>query len=369
MKSYNHLFERMLDHDEIVAAIRETARGKTKRKRVQRTLEHIDEAADKIKEMLEAGWIPREHDRLKIKEGGHKKMRDNIQKPYWWPEQIIHHLIVRQLKPILVPRMARYTCGIVSKRDVNGPGRGALFACQTMVKWRNSYGNKRLYVLQADIRHFYNEIDIPTLETMLARRIRDKRFLELCHTVLSTAGPGLPKGFYTSPWFAQLYLEELDNYILQELKPDHYLRYMDNMYLLCTNKRKLRNMRDAIQKYLSTINLSLNERTQVFKFEKDGSGRAIDCVGFIIHQNRVTIRKNILKRIRAKVNRMHRHHRCTIHDARTMVSYFSWLTHTDTYNYYRMYIKPYVSKRYCRYTISRRSKHERLETGNGQLAG
>lgn len=369
MKSYNNLFVNMLEHDEIVAAIREAAKGKTKRRRVQYTLSHIDEAAESIRAMLEAGWTPLPHTRGHIREGGHRKPRNNIQKPNWWPEQIIHHLIVRQLKPILVPRMYRYSCGIISKKDAKGPGRGALFACKTMVRWRNKYGNRRFYVLQADVRHFYDEMDIPTLKDMLARRIRDKRFLALCYAVMDIAAPGIPKGFFTSPWFAQLYLEGLDNFIQQDLRPDHYLRYMDNMFLFCANKRRLRNMRDAIQAFLATIHLSLNRHVQVFRFEtSDGKGRPINCVGFIIHRNRVTIRKNILKRIRAKAYRMHRKHRCTIHDARTVISYFGWLSHTDTYTYYTVYLKPYVNRRYCRRKISRRDKRDQPEERNRQLA-
>ena len=77
-------------------------------------------------------------------------------------------------------------------------------------------------------------------------------------------------------------------------------------------------------------------------------GRAINALGFVVHLDRVTLRKSILQRVRAKANRMHRLHRCRIVDAAAMVSYMGWLTHTDTYGYYLRYIKPKVSIHYCK---------------------
>lgn len=357
----------MLDVEEIKAAIREASKGKTKRRAVRRALDNLDEAAEEIRRIL-PDWQPIPHERGTVQEGKYRKRRDNIQKPCWWPEQIIHHLIVRQLKPILIPRMHRYVCGILGRRDAVGtPGRGALFAAKTVTRWRNQYGNKRFYVLQADIRHFYDEIDIPVLKTMLARRIRDRRFLALCDKVLDTAGPGIPKGFYTSPWFAQVYLEGLDSYILQSLRPDHYLRYMDNIIILHHNKRQLRKIRDAIQRYLTAIGLSLNRHTQVYRFEGPaGRGRAVDCMGYMIHRNRVAVRKGILKRIRARARRISRRGRCTVHDARAMVSYAGWLRHADTWQYYRRYIRPYADLRRCRRIIARRDNHDRLAQCNRQ---
>lgn len=370
MKSFNGLMDRMLDLNEIKLAILEAAEGKMDRPSVRRRVENLDESAQQIYWIIQNGWKPHQHRRGRIFEGGHKKPRDNIQKPAWWPEQVIHHLVVRQLKPILVPRMHRYVCGTIGKIDVatywqrkkgkRPCGRGALFACRTIRRWRNSYKGRKFYVLETDIHHFYDTISIDILMAILERRIRDREFLELCREILVSAGPGIPKGFYTSPWFAQAYLEDFDNFILQKLKPDHYLRYMDNIYLFSKNKRKLRRMRDAMQGYLQTyLGLSLKDTTQVFRFEyADGKGRPIQCLGFIIHRNRVTLRKNILKRIRAKAWRMHRKRRCTVRDAQAMLSYKGWLKHTDTYTYFQKYIQPVTNLRYCRRRVSMQAKRE-----------
>ena len=130
---------------------------------------------------------------------------------------------------------------------------------------------------------------------------------------------------------------------------------MDNVFIFSANKRKLHRIVAEIERFLGEkLHLRLNDSKQVFRFEyrdrQTGQvrGRAINALGFVVHLDRVTLRKSILQRVRAKANRMHRLHRCRIVDAAAMVSYMGWLTHTDTYGYYLRYIKPKVSIHYCK---------------------
>ena len=379
MKSYNGLWDRMLDHEEIKQAIIEAARGKTGRRTVKNVLANLDQAADCIAAILQNGWTPKQHARRTIREGGHRKTRDNIQKPAWWPEQIIHHLIVRQLKPIIIPRMYENVCGTISRQDqamykhAERPrGKGAVYAVKKMEKWRDEYKGKKFYVLATDIKSFYDSIDINILFGLISRRIRDKRFLDLVWAVLESAGPGIPKGFYTSPWFAQIMLETLDTNILEHKYGDHYLRYMDNIFILGTNKRKLRRARDEIGQFLrDNLHLRPKGSTQVYRFEHPKNphevaakgtkqhtlGRQIECLGFIIHNNRITIRKNILKRIRAKAARIQRKGRMTCRDASALTSYKGWLKHTATHGYYVRHIKRNADLATARRILRRRAKY------------
>lgn len=111
--------------------------------------------------------------------------------------------------------------------------------------------------------------------------------------------------------------------------------------------------------------MQIKDDWQVFQFEHNGTGRAINCLGYIIHENRVTLRKPLLKRIRAKVLRMHKKGKITVKDAQAMVSYSGWLKNSDTYRYYLNYIKPNVSFGYCKRLIAKNSKrsdnNDRLE--------
>lgn len=226
-----------------------------------------------------------------------------------------------------------------------------------------AYGGKRFYVAELDIAKFYDNVDVEVLKGMMRRLIRDKCFLSVLERVIDSAAPGLPLGYYTSPWLGNWYLTGLDRRIIHDLKPDHYLRYMDNMFVFCTNKRRLRAIVCDIEQYLrEELHLRLNSSRQVYRFEginrrtQKVGGRAINALGYVVHRNRITLRKSILQRARAKANRMYRLHRCRRCDAAAMISYLGWLSHTDTYRYYLKYIKPKVNIQYCKRRLSRLAK-------------
>lgn len=351
MKSYNGLYAPMMEPEEIVAAIMEAAKGKAKRRPIKRAMRDPEGKAEEVARKIVAGWRPPHHEALPLQEGSHEKLR-MIQKPRWDNEQIIHHMLMRQFKPIVTRSLYRYACGSI-------PGRGTHYALRTMRRWRDDYKGRKFYVAELDIRHFYDTIDNELLKRKLGKTIRDKKYLDLLFRVIDGGGPGLPKGFYTSPWLAHYLLTPLDHYITQHLKADHYLRYMDNMFLFSHNKKELHATVRAIAAYLGDeLHLELKGDWQVYRFEGESrkagkeTGRAINCLGFVIHRNRVAIRKSILKRARAKANKIHRRRRYRRRDAAAMIAYMGYFSHSDTYGYYSRYIKPKVSIQYCKRRIS-----------------
>lgn len=367
-KSYNGQFKKMTETEEVKASIRDAAKHKKKRKTVRKMLRNIDTEAKRIGKDVETGeFHPRKHKKQTLKEGIHKKSRD-IEKPWFRDEQIVHHMLVRQLKPVLIPRMYAHSYGSL-------PKKGSLKAQQVFTRWCRGYNGKKFYVAELDIHKFYASINTEKLKKMLAKLFRDKRYLKLWFEIIDAAAPGLPLGYYTSPWLGHLYLLAFDEYVLQVVKPDHYERYMDNLYLTCRSKRKLHRMVEMIREYLGTeLDLTLNEEWQVYRFEyprKDGAvdkkgriktrGRAVNCLGYVIHYNRVTLRKGILERTRAKANRMSRTRRLRYIDAASIVSRCGWFKHTDTYGYFHDYIKPKVNIRRCRKRIAAHNRKERVK--------
>ena len=356
LKSYNGLFDAMTEHAEIVASIEEAAKRKKKRRVVQWALANADMLADEISDLIRGGtWKPPVHQSHTLQEGSHKKKRD-IVKPRWCNEQIVHHMLMRQFAKIYLPKMYHYACGSIVDR-------GPHWAMRTMRRWRDGYKGRKFYVAELDIRKFYQNVDHGILKRKLERFIRDKRYLQVLFSIIDANPEGLPLGFYTSPFLGMFYLTEFDNYVVQVLRPDHYLRYMDNLYLFHTNKKALHRMVDAVRAYMSDeLKLTIKDDWQIFRFEGENrragkvTGRAINALGFVIHRNRATIRKSILKRIRAKANRIHRFHRCTRHDAAAMLSQAGWFRHADAYGYFQTWIKPNVSMRYCRHRVSAAAK-------------
>lgn len=348
----------MLDRAEAEAAIEEAARYKRNRPSVAMILENKAAKAEEVCRKLESGtWKPPQHKKQLLREGSHKKERE-IVKPRFDDEQIVHHLLMRQFRPIVQARLYRYAYGSL-------PGRGPHDALRVMKRWRDGYDGKRFYCFEGDVRKFYDNVDTGLLKEKLRRRIRDKLYLRELEKVIDTAAPGLPKGYYPSPWLANFYMEEFDNYIVQVLKPDHYLRYMDNLFIFHRNKKELHRIVRHIDVFLrERLRLDLKADWQVYRFEgmnrRTGtiSGRAVNALGFIIHYNRVTVRKSILKRTRAKANHIYKRKRYTRHDSASMVSRVGAFRHANAYGYYLRWIKPKVSIHYCKRRLSALARRE-----------
>lgn len=118
MKSYNHLFEKIIDEDNIRLAIYEAAKKKKKRKDVQNVLNNIEYHIKKIKYILENNLFkPRKHRPKIIDDGFAHKKREIIQPDFKY-EQIIHHCVMQVLIPIFSKSLYKYTCGSIPNRGI-----------------------------------------------------------------------------------------------------------------------------------------------------------------------------------------------------------------------------------------------------------
>lgn len=311
----------MLQDDYIKQRILDASKKKKNRNDVKEVLDNIDEHTELLKKMLiEELFIPDHHEQSIINEGSNKKTRC-ILKPHYKYEQIIHHCVIGQFKPIVINGLYEFSCGSI-------PGRGVHYGKKYMRKWIDSYGGKKMYILKMDVHHFFESIDRRILKRKLKDVIRDKRFYRLlcvliefdkialvakiltdegveihaeqakrivgciafdetngALTVLRKIGisremfddlkriiedirNGVPLGYFTSQWFGNFYLKTLDHYIKEELHADDFMRYMDDMVILGKSKKKLHRIYDAIEIYLrNELHLEIKGDWQVFRFE------------------------------------------------------------------------------------------------------
>lgn len=75
-------------------------------------------------------------------------------------------------------------------------------------------------------------------------------------------------------------------------------------------------------------------------------------MGYKFYRNRTTLRKTILKKIRAKAVRIWRKAKTTIYDAKQILSALAWIKNCDMYNYYREHIKPFIDFGKMKHKIS-----------------
>lgn len=110
-------------------------------------------------------------------------------------------------------------------------GKGTHKACldlqKAMQKCERIWGE--YYIIKTDVSKFFNSIDKDILITILKKRIKDKKLMWLIKEVLykQPRKKGIEIGNYTSQTFANIYLNEFDYFVKQELHLKYYYRYMD----------------------------------------------------------------------------------------------------------------------------------------------
>lgn len=308
MKSYTHLMEKVLSSENIKLAIHKAAKGKRDRRRVRNILSDIDTYIPYFQ-----GFAIRYKHRHKppktIFDGIRQKKRQIIVPSF--DEQVLHHMVVNVLEPIIKHGMYEHVHGSI-------PKRGPIHGKKQIEKWMRRDKKNCRYCLKMDIRHFFGSIPHHLLLKYIRRYIRDQQFLRLLEEIITTTDIGLPLGFHTSHWLANWYLQGLDHYIKEDLRAVYYMRYMDDMIVFGPNKRKLHKMRKSISIYLEDIlGLELKGNYQVFNLEyidKNGNikGRDLDYMGFRFIHNRVIMRKSIMLRMCRKARRINKKEKPTI---------------------------------------------------------
>lgn len=119
MRSYNNLYEPMLQDDYIKQCFINASKKKKNRNDVREVLENLDEHTELLKKMLtEELFIPDYHKPSIINESSSKKTR-RILKPHYKYEQVIHHCAIGQFKPIVMNGLYEFSCGSIPGRGVH----------------------------------------------------------------------------------------------------------------------------------------------------------------------------------------------------------------------------------------------------------
>lgn len=346
MKSYNHLTEQYLSDENYYLAVRNATIHKGGKKRKHRKARYYRDHAKELKpELMEYTeyFCNEEHVPKEIYDGIRRKQRQIIVPSM--REQIVHHMVVNVLKPIFMKGMYEHSYGSL-------PGRGAHLAKRHIEKWIRRSGRDCKYCLKMDVRKYFDSVPHDILKAKLRKLIHDRDFLLILEEIVDAVpgDRGIPIGFYTSQWFANWYLTELDHYIKEQLHAKFYVRYMDDMVIFGGNKRELHRIRKQVDEYLhERLGLELKGNWQVFRFhyvKKNGQeiGRDLDFMGFQFYRNRTTLRRTIMLKATRKARKIARKGRTrTVYDCRQMLSYLGWIDAADVYGMYKQRIKPNVS--------------------------
>lgn len=344
MKRQGYLYEKIYDIENIKLAIWKASEKKRKQKRVKAILNNTDYYARQIQKLLiTKRYVPGKPKIKAIRDGTSGKIR-TIHKPNFYPDQIIHWALMLQLDRVILKGMYEYSCGSI-------PKRGTSYGQKIIRKWIEVDSRNTKYCLKMDVEKFYPSIDNKILKSMFRRKIKDKDCLWLIDIIINS-NKGQPIGFYTSQWFANFFLEELDHLIKERLGVKYYVRYVDDLVLLGPNKKKLHKVRIAVEAYLKSIKLTLKDNWQVFRM----NSRALDFLGLKFYRDKTTLRKRNALRTRRRVRKIQKKGYLNEKDASAVISYWGWIKRSNSFYFYHKYVKPVVPIRLARKVVSINAK-------------
>lgn len=236
-------------------------------------------------------------------------------------DRIVHHLVYNAIKDRFYKRFIKDTYSCI-------PERGTLAAAKRLLHFARSATNnytKKMYYLKADLSNFFVSIDKNILFTLLKRHVAENWILKLLEQIVyhdprsnvfiktphlfkliptykslwsSDNTHGLPIGNLTSQFFSNVYLNELDQFIKQNLKCKCYLRYVDDFIIIFDNPHDLNIYFGKIDNYIFiNLKLSLHPCKKLINTVTQG----MNFVGFFVLPDRIFLRKRTLNKIRCVI--------------------------------------------------------------------
>ncbi len=212
-------------------------------------------------------------------------------------DRIVHRWVVDNfLEPYFVPTFINTSYACLKNKGMH---KACLDVQNTMKHLSRTW--KEYYILKMDVRKYFQNIDKDILYRILNKKIQDNKLLWLLKEIIySNEGKkGLAIGNYTSQMFANIYLNEIDQYVKNVLHCKYYFRYLDDSIAMFKTKEEAKRALEKIRAFLKNkLELELNEKTQIFK-NKQG----INFCGYKINEYRLKIRDKRKKKTKEESKR------------------------------------------------------------------
>jgi len=317
-KRLGNIWDKLVSYDNIKEAYQNARKGKTYRPDVRKVDAEPEKYILEVQCLLKTGeYHTSEYRMFEIHEKG--KTREVADLPFF-PDRIIHWAVMQVIHEMIMRNLIAQSYAAL-------PGRGAH---QGLTKLKTYLKDPRArFYLKLDIRKFFPSIRKDVMMQKLEKRIKDVRFLDLCRRIVyEYPHEGLPIGNYTSQYFANFYLSDLDHYLKEVYHVKWLLHYMDDYIILGWSKAWLHRALKRIQEVIALWGLTI-KRNWCIRPVEDG----IDWVGYKTFPDYCLLRKRTKMRLKRACRRIVREwgegREPDEHDRGTVASYFGCLKWCD----------------------------------------
>ncbi len=316
MKRTGNLIDKIISSENMFLAFKEAKKGKVHKKKVfDFELNLGENIANLITQIKNNTYKPKPYRKFTIREP-----KERIIFAPSFEDIVVQHSIYRVIYPIFEKTFITQSHGC---RKNYGTHSASRYLQKSLKKYDDD-----LYFLQLDIRKYFYSFNRDILKTLLEKKIKDKKLIELIRLFAHhESDRGVPIGNLLSQLFGLIYLNPLDHYIKRELKIKNYVRYVDDFILIGITLDEAKEYKQKIEKFLiENLGLTLS------KFIIAKIKRGVNFVGYRTWQKYKLVRKHSMYNFKRA---------CKKNKIESIISLVGHAKETKTKEYYKKILFEY----------------------------
>lgn len=237
-------------------------------------------------------------------------------------DRIVHHLLIAYLEPIFEKKFIHHSFACRNNKGTHA----AVKFLKKFTRQSTKNFSQVSYYLQADISAFFMSLKKDILYKLIEKQVRNPEILWLTEKIIFhdptknfyrkgdpkladlipthkslfhiPKNQGLPIGNLTSQFFANVYLNSLDQFVKHTLKARYYLRYMDDFILIHKSPTQLSKWKKQIDIFLKEeLKLRLHPKKSI----QQSIYKGVNFAGFVVKPHSHLIRRRTVGNLKKKI--------------------------------------------------------------------
>ncbi len=311
------MFEKLVSFENLYRAYKNCLRRKQNTPAAREIAPVFEKVLWKLKRELEQGiWHPKPYRAFAVTEPCRREIFAAD-----FSDRIVHHALCEMINPLFEARFIdqSYAC-----RE----GKGTHLAVKELKNALRAIESRgrQAWVLKMDIASFFMSIDRAVLLEIIGQTVKDPAVSRLIEIIVNSdpaknavktgntallelvprhkslfgapRGLGLPIGNLTSQLFANVYLNELDQFVKKVLREKDYFRYVDDFIILDNSPKRLAVFKKRIGGFLQVkLRLRLHQQKTFIAPAENG----IDFLGYFVKPDHILVRREVAARLKSKL--------------------------------------------------------------------
>jgi len=342
MKSYTNLWNKLISYNNLYLAYEKARKVKPNSAKVLNFSFNLETNLLKIQNEL----ITKNYEVSKYNVFTIYEPKKRIIKSLPFKDRVVQHALINIIEPIFEKSFIYNSFACRKKKGIHLAYKKVKSLVQS-----KTYPK---YFLKADVKKYFFSIDKKKLKQIISKKIKDKNILALIFIIIDSNhssisnNKGIPIGNLSSQLFANIYLNELDQFVKHKLKIKHYFRYVDDFLVFSNSKKQLNKYTYDILYFLKCrLKLKLPNKKTNISLTKNG----VDFVGYRIFIKYVKVRKTSLirfaKKTKNKIYLFNKNKITNVQLESSICSFLGFCKHCDSFiilsKIFNKYFKDYKS--------------------------